>query len=146
LRRGIEYDAVVDLGGGDGRDPVDDLAFGAWERAAKDVDVAGHPACAELGEEQGALEDEVFPAKGRCGQAVEEPFEGVLDHDLVCGPAVAAGQVAQVVVDAAGGGVTRGVGHQASTASTAGRMTERASNSRATSWSSLTPLRPSRRR
>ncbi|MDO0911604.1 hypothetical protein QQM39_12315 [Streptomyces sp. DT2A-34] len=53
-----------------------------------------------MGEEQAALEDEVFPAEGGCGQAVEEPFEDVL---------VAAGQVAQVVVDAAGGGVTRGV-------------------------------------
>jgi hypothetical protein len=35
----------------DGRDPADDLGFGAWERAAEDVDVAGHSTCVELGEQ-----------------------------------------------------------------------------------------------
>jgi hypothetical protein len=83
---------------------VDDLGFGAGERAAEDVDVAGHPACAELGEEQAPLEDEVFAAEGRCGQAVEEAFEDVIDRDLVRGSAGAAGQTSDAVDLSSGSG------------------------------------------
>jgi hypothetical protein len=51
----------------------------------EDVDVSRRAACAELGQEESALEDEVFAACWRCGQPVEKSFEDVLDHDFVGG-------------------------------------------------------------
>lgn len=63
-RGGVVCHAVVDLSGGDRGDSADDLGFLAGEGAAKDVDVTGHPAGAELGEQKAALEDEVLAAEG----------------------------------------------------------------------------------
>ncbi|TDO30620.1 hypothetical protein EV643_1362 [Kribbella sp. VKM Ac-2527] len=56
----------------------------------ENVDVSRRAACAELGQEQSALEDEVFAAGWRCRQPVEKSFEDVLDHEFVGGAPFAA--------------------------------------------------------
>jgi hypothetical protein len=53
------------------------------------------------------LKDEGLPAERVDADAVEEAFEQVIEHYLVGGCARAPGEVAQVVVNAAGGGVLR---------------------------------------
>ncbi len=143
---GFEGDAVIDGGGGDLADAADDLLLIAGECPAEDVDVACDAARAELGEQEPALEDEVLPAEWVDADSVEEAFEQVLEHDLVGGCAGTAGEVAQVVVDAAGGRVAGGAGHQASTASMAGRMAGIPPSSRAARCRSATPCWPVRRR
>src|SRR5580704_8011854 len=129
---------------------VDSVYLGTVVRVpgskAEDVDVAGAAARAELGEQESALEDEVLLAEWVDADAVEEAFEQVLEHDLVGGRAGAAGEVAQVVVDAARGRVAGGVGHQASTASMTGRMAGIPPSSRAARCRSATPCWPVLRR
>lgn len=115
----LEGDAVVDNGGGDlGGDAADDLLLVALECSAEDVDVAGHAARTELTEKESALEDEVLLAEWVDANAVEEPFDQVLEHDLVGECAGAA----------------------------AGRMTDIPPSSRAAPCKSATPCWPVRRR
>jgi hypothetical protein len=86
---------------------------------------------------------EVLPERLPCGR-IRGPAADVCGRPAIC--AGAAGEVAQVVVDTAGSRVAGGIGHQASTASMAGRMADIPPSSRAACCRLATPCWPVRRR
>lgn len=80
------------------------------------------------------------------GKPVKKALEHVLDHELVGRSTVTTSQIAQFVVDTTRCAVTCWIGHQAMTASTAGRTIDIALSLPAMRCRSATPTEPERRK